>query len=254
MIVPVIIAGGSGSRLWPLSRQVYPKQLFSLVDEKTLFQNTLLRLGGIDNIKSPVVVCNENHRFMIAEQLRDIGYEHGLIMLEPVGRNTAPALCVAALKILESGEDPVLLVLPADHDIKDVARYHQAVLKGELLAEAGNLVTFGIVPKSPETGYGYIKKGDFLQGQDSGIVTIDSFVEKPDLKTAEEYLASGNYCWNSGMFMFRASSVISELERFRPDILSVCKEAVLSGFEDLDFYRMKKISLSSALRTQLIML
>jgi mannose-1-phosphate guanylyltransferase/mannose-6-phosphate isomerase len=176
MIVPVIIAGGSGSRLWPLSRQVYPKQLFPLVDDKTLFQNTLLRLEGIDDVKDPVVVCNENHRFMIAEQLLDIKSNDSVIILEPVGRNTAPALCIAALKIMESGDDPVLLVLPADHDIKDIESYHKSVLKGKTLAEQGSLVTFGIVPRSPETGYGYIKKGDWLDGKDSGVVKIDSLI------------------------------------------------------------------------------
>jgi len=240
MIVPVVIAGGSGSRLWPLSRQVYPKQLFPLIDDKTLFQNTILRLQGIEDIGDPVVVCNENHRFMIAEQLRSIEIDKSLIILEPVGRNTAPALCIASLKVLESGADPVLLILPADHDIKDTKRFHDAVHEGRDLALAGSLVTFGIVPKRPETGYGYIKKGDCLKQGHGEVVKIDSFVEKPNLETAVKYVESGDYCWNSGMFMFRASSVIREFERYRPDMLAACKDAVGSGYEDLDFFRMSR--------------
>ncbi|MEA1969183.1 MAG: sugar phosphate nucleotidyltransferase, partial [Thermodesulfobacteriota bacterium] len=216
MITPVILAGGSGTRLWPLSRELYPKQLISLTDENTMLQNTLLRLNKAENISPPVVVCNDEHRFMAAEQMRTINVKPCSIILEPAGRNTAPAIAVAALKVLVHGNDPVLLVLPADHVINNTANFHGALRIGKKHADNGHLITFGIIPDSPKTGYGYIKKGETLDSS-SKAFKIDSFVEKPDASTARQYFDSGSFCWNSGMFMFKASLIIAELEKHVPD-------------------------------------
>lgn len=241
MIIPVILAGGSGTRLWPLSREQHPKQLLSLVDDKTMLQNTVLRLMSFPQVGQPMVICNEGHRFMVAEQLRAIGVDQAAIILEPMGRNTAPALAVAAIQALENGDDPILMVLPADHNIEEVAALHQAISLGFGLSEKGYLITFGIVPHAAETGYGYIHKGELLSpGTDSNAVAITEFVEKPDKETARKYLDSGNYCWNSGMFMFKASGVLGELERFAPDIVAACRSAVAKGRKDLDFFRLDK--------------
>ncbi len=238
MIIPVILAGGSGTRLWPLSRKHYPKQLLGLVDEKTMLQNTVERLS-IDNVQSPLVICNENHRFMVAEQLLAMGASGSQIVLEPVGRNTAPALTVAALKALDKSSEAVIMVLPADHHIENVSALHDAINAGYKLAQENYMITFGIVPDSPETGYGYIKKGDPVKGaNDSGAVGIAEFVEKPDLATAQKYISTGEYCWNSGMFMFKASGVLKELEKYTPEIVVSCKEALEKGCEDLDFFRL----------------
>lgn len=237
MIVPVILAGGSGTRLWPLSRQLYPKQLIDIYDENTMVQNTVLRLDGIKDLLSPIIVCNEAHRFMTAEQLRKIQVEPSAILLEPVGRNTAPAIALAALKAMENGADPVLLVLPADHVIKEPKKFHAAVEQGCEYAQNDYLITFGVIPDSPETGYGYIQKGPDMQ-KGSLAAKIKRFVEKPDLDTAKKYIESGLYCWNSGMFMFKASAIINELELFAPDILKSCKEVILLGKQDLDFFRL----------------
>ena len=245
MITPVILAGGSGTRLWPLSRKLRPKQLIDLLDDHTLLQNTVIRLQGAAGMTTPMILCNEDHRFMVAEQLRSIQIAPESIILEPVGRNTAPALAVAALKATADGADPVLLVLPADHFIRDLAHFHRTLSAGAGLAEQGYLLTFGIVPDSPETGYGYIRKGgplpsDSLQTGESAIEAsgIDKFVEKPDLDTAIKYVSTGDYCWNSGMFMFKASRVLSELEKFSPDIVSACREALAKSVVDLDFLRL----------------
>jgi mannose-1-phosphate guanylyltransferase/mannose-6-phosphate isomerase len=239
MIVPVILAGGSGTRLWPLSREMYPKQLINLIHEKTMLQETIMRLSGLENIGDPIVVCNDNHRFMVAEQLREIEVTTESILLEPVGRNTAPALAIAALKLLSQGLNPLLLVLPADHVIKDVSVFHEALNSGESFAQEGFLVTFGIMPEMAETGYGYIRKGDQLSGPGStAVFKIAEFVEKPDKKTAEAYFKSGRYCWNSGMFMFQASQVIEELKKYAPEIVETCERTLNSGKEDLDFFRL----------------
>jgi mannose-1-phosphate guanylyltransferase len=229
------MAGGSGSRLWPLSRQLNPKQFLKLCGESTLLQQTLWRLNGLETAP-PSIICNEDHRFMVAEQLRQLSFKDAPILLEPVGRNTAPAIALAALNATQNGQDPVLLVLAADHFISDQPAFQQAVLKAEKLAEQNKLVTFGIVPTQPETGYGYIQRGDALplEGYD-----VARFVEKPDAATAQAYLDSGDYYWNSGMFMFKASVYLEALAEFQPDILDACKTALEKGQQDMDFVRVE---------------
>jgi mannose-1-phosphate guanylyltransferase/mannose-1-phosphate guanylyltransferase/mannose-6-phosphate isomerase len=239
MIIPVILAGGSGTRLWPLSRQLYPKQLIDLYNENTMLQDTVLRLENIESTGSPIVVCNEEHRFMTAEQLRKIRTDPGTIMLEPVGKNTAPAIAAAALKALETEQDPVLLVLPADHVVVETGNFREAVMTGLEYAESDYLITFGIIPDSPETGYGYIKKGMETESG-TNAAKIEQFVEKPDLETARSYVESGQYCWNSGMFMFKACAIVRELEKFAPAIINHCRMAMESGSEDLDFFRLDR--------------
>jgi mannose-1-phosphate guanylyltransferase / mannose-6-phosphate isomerase len=237
MIIPVILSGGAGSRLWPLSRELYPKQLLPLVNEWTMLQNSVQRLDGIESVGQPMVVCNESHRFMVAEQLRQIGRDPAAILLEPSGRNTAPAVALAALHASKD-DDPVLLVLPADHVIPDIASFHSTVALGYACAKEGRLVLFGIVPRAPETGYGYIKRGEKLNEGGGETFEVERFAEKPDLKTAREYASSGEYYWNSGMFMFRAGRYLQELERFAPEILSACKKAYAGAVTDLDFTRV----------------
>jgi mannose-1-phosphate guanylyltransferase/mannose-6-phosphate isomerase len=246
MLIPVILSGGSGTRLWPLSRELYPKQLLPLVGERTMLQETVARLAGVPDVSGPVVVCNDSHRFMVAEQLRECAIPARAIVLEPTGRNTAPAVAVAALTALgrrkgspppldaATDEDPLLLVLPADHVIRDVAAFQAAVAIGQEAAEAGRLVTFGVVPTRPETGYGYIRRA---QGAGPAY-RVEEFVEKPDQATAEEYLRSGEYYWNSGMFMFRARVYLVELGRHAPAMLAACEAAVAAATRDLDFTRL----------------
>lgn len=240
-IIPVVLSGGSGTRLWPLSRQWHPKQFLPLVDEYTLLQNTLRRLDGYKHMADPLVLCNETHRFMVAEQLQQINCRPAGIILEPVGRNTAPAVAVAALHALELSEDPILLILPADHHIKDVANFHAALTAGVQLAQKNHVITFGIVPTAPETGYGYIQKGkpiDRLSPKDGSAYTIARFVEKPNLETARHYMESGKYFWNSGMFMFKAGQVLAEMKTFAPDIITACRNAYQKCQKDLDFIRL----------------
>ena len=212
-IIPVILSGGSGSRLWPVSREMYPKQLLPLVSQSTMLQETVQRMQGIGDIAQPVVVCNEDHRFMVAEQLRSIGSAASVIMLEPFGRNTAPAVALAALETLAAQSDALLLILPADHVIKDVAAFQQACQFATAYAQQGKLVTFGITPHAPEAGYGYIQKGAPLPLQQASAVAfgVERFVEKPDQPTAEQYLQSGSYHWNSGMFLISAQRYLEEL-------------------------------------------
>lgn len=241
MMYPIILAGGSGTRLWPLSRELYPKQLLELAGPHTMIQDTILRIRDLNGMKPPIVICNEKHRFMVAEQLRQIGVTPEAIILEPVGRNTAPAVAVAALKAMADGEDPLILILPADHFIKNVQAFHQAVNTGAHFARQGHLITFGILPESPETGYGYIRKGPALPAADehlSSVSAIDRFVEKPDFETARHYVDSGEYLWNSGMFMFKSSVIWAELEAHVPDIASACQRAFKNGRADLDFLRL----------------
>ena len=234
MIIPIIMAGGSGTRLWPLSRSLYLKQFLSLINENSLLQETLKRLDGL-NCLPPVIVSNNEHRFIVAEQLRQFGVDDFQIILEPVGRNTAPAVALAALKSLELHGDHHMLVLAADHAIQDIEAFHAAVLAAEQESVDNKLVTFGIVPTKPETGYGYIKKGEQVK---NSVFKVNSFVEKPDLETAKNYLEQKCYLWNSGMFMFKASVYLDELKKFRPDILAACKESLSSASTDLDFIRL----------------
>lgn len=234
MLLPVIMAGGSGSRLWPLSRSLYPKQFIRLTSEKSMLQETVARLDGVEH-QAPLFICNEDHRFIVAEQLRETQQTHSGILLEPIGRNTAPAIALAALHAQQQGNDPTLLVLAADHVINATEPFKQAIRDAEPIAESGQLVTFGIVPHAPETGYGYIKKGEAYS--EAGF-HVSEFVEKPALATAEHYVQSGDYCWNSGMFMFKASRFLEELQAHRPDILAVCQQAMAQAKPDLDFVRV----------------
>ncbi|WP_271044234.1 mannose-1-phosphate guanylyltransferase/mannose-6-phosphate isomerase [Pseudomonas sp. VB3] len=243
MFLPVIMAGGSGTRLWPLSRQLNPKQFLPLVDpDLTMLQATIRRLEGLEHA-TPRLICNENHRFLAAEQLRQVGLEEANIILEPVGRNTAPAIALAALQALSEKTDPIMLVLAADHLIQDVNAFHQSIAKALVLAESGKLVTFAITPTHPETGYGYLQMG---APAGEGGFEVSRFVEKPDLATAQDYLAQGSYFWNSGMFMFRASRYIEELEQFQPTIVSVCREALAKGAQDMHFTRVDSAIFSSS--------
>ncbi len=236
MILPIIMAGGSGSRLWPLSRQVFPKQFLTLYGESSMLQATAERLADIEHAPA-IVICGEEHRFSVAEQFRLNNIPNSGIILEPVGRNTAPAIALAALQAVKNGDDPLLLVLAADHVIKDSQAFSNSVKQAQAHAAAGKLVTFGIVPTAAETGYGYIKRGE--SQQESGY-KVAEFVEKPDLSTAESYLQTGDYYWNSGMFLFKASRYLAELKAHRPDILASCEKAMSAVESDLDFIRINK--------------
>ncbi|PSU50941.1 mannose-1-phosphate guanylyltransferase/mannose-6-phosphate isomerase [Photobacterium frigidiphilum] len=241
MLLPVIMAGGSGSRLWPLSRTLYPKQFLSLTNNTTMLQETVARLEGLSH-QAPFFICNEEHRFIVAEQLRQRQLSHSGIVLEPVGRNTAPAIALAALHATANDDDPLLLVLAADHVILNQTAFVDAVNSAVPQAEAGKLVTFGIVPHAPETGYGYIRQGQAVSGV---AYTVDAFVEKPDTETAQQYLDSGEYYWNSGMFLFKASRYLQELEAYRPDILTACQQAMMGARGDLDFIRLDEAAFSA---------
>ncbi|MCL1143249.1 mannose-1-phosphate guanylyltransferase/mannose-6-phosphate isomerase [Shewanella gaetbuli] len=237
MILPIIMAGGSGSRLWPLSRQQFPKQFLTLFGENSMLQTTANRLAGLQH-KPPVVICNEEHRFSVAEQFRLNNIDNSGIILEPVGRNTAPAIALAAMLAIRNGEDPLMLVLAADHVIKDEPAFCHAVNQAIPLAQQNQLVTFGIVPTQPETGYGYIQRGASLA--DNLGFEVNQFVEKPDLATAENYLATGNYYWNSGMFLFKASAYLKELKQYRPLIYTACEASLADTTHDLDFIRINQ--------------
>ena len=243
LIQPVVLSGGSGTRLWPLSREKYPKQLLPLIGEDSLLQATVRRVEGIAGLEvaAPLVVCNEEYRFVIAEQLRVMG-KPGIVVLEPIGRNTAPALTIAAQAAMKNGADPVLLVMPADHVIVNTLAFQAVVRQGAALAEAGAVVTFGITPDAPETGYGYIQSGE-AYGVD-GAKRIARFVEKPDLATAQTYLNEGTYSWNSGLFMMRASVWLAAMKTCRPDIAAACEAAWKQGREDGEFVRVGKDAFS----------
>lgn len=236
MITPVIMAGGVGSRLWPLSRELYPKQFLNITDEMSMLQKTVSRLSELEH-SNPIIVCNEEHRFITAEQLRTGGISHAGIILEPVGKNTAPAIALAALHAINSvtnSEEPLLLVLAADHTIKNELEFIQSIKKAQYAALNDKLVTFGIVAESPETAYGYIKAGD----KDGETYSVCEFVEKPDLDTAIKYLAEDNYYWNSGMFLFKARRYLDELAKYEPEIFNICKEAISKPSQDAEFTRV----------------
>ncbi|AGQ30307.1 mannose-1-phosphate guanylyltransferase/mannose-6-phosphate isomerase [Serratia liquefaciens] len=237
-LIPVVMAGGTGSRLWPLSRESFPKQFLSIDDSGfSLLQQTLQRLSGLDGVKvaAPLVICNENHRFLVAEQLREIDQLATNIILEPVGRNTAPAVALAAHLAAEEDEDSILLVLAADHLIKKVDNFHSAIKTAIQHASEDHLVTFGIIPEHPETGYGYIKRGSALSDE---CFKVDAFVEKPSLDKAVEYLASGEFSWNSGMFMFKTDKFLQELQQFSPEIFSTTQQSVADSQRDMNFIRV----------------
>lgn len=239
MLLPVIMAGGTGSRLWPMSRELYPKQFLRLYGQRSMLQETVLRLDDVD-AREPVVICNQEHRFLVAEQLRQINKLSHNIILEPVGRNTAPAIALATLSAIENGDDPILLVLAADHIINNKLAFHQAIKSAFKFALQGRLVTFGIVPTGPETGYGYIHRGQEETLDEQIAYQVSRFVEKPNKETAESYIASGEYYWNSGMFMFRAKKYLEELEKFRPDILDACKAAIQGCEESDEFIKVDR--------------
>ena len=233
MLTPVLLSGGVGSRLWPVSRETHPKQFLPLAGELSMLQETLQRTSGLEE-SPPLVVCNEEHRFMVAEQLRQVDIKASALILEPQGRNTAPAVALAALQALTTDPESLLLVLPADHLIQDVVAFSNAVSKAVPLAQQGRLVTFGVVPSSPETGYGYIKCGASIAPD---LYDLERFVEKPDAATAQAYLDSGSYLWNSGMFLLRAATYLEQLGEFAPDILACSREAMAGASTDLDFVR-----------------
>lgn len=241
IIQPVVMAGGTGSRLWPLSRQLRPKQFLSFSNETTMLQQTLFRLNGLEQ-QPPIIICNEEHRFLAAEQLRQANIKDGQIILEPVGRNTAPAVALAALAAIQEGEDPLLLVLAADHLIQDVQQFHVSINQSIILAEQDYLVTFGVVPTHAETGYGYLHQGQELGNG----FKVNRFVEKPDANTAANYLASGEYLWNSGMFLFRASLYLTELEKHQPEMLKACRAAMADTTNDLDFTRIDAVAFAQS--------
>lgn len=236
--IPVVLSGGSGTRLWPMSRAALPKQLLPLVSELSMLQETLDRLSGWAEIDSPIVVCGNDHRFMVAEQLRELKITPKSIMLEPVGRNTAPAIAAAAM-VLADEQDALMLVLPADHVIRDVDAFEAAVKRAAVAAEAGRLVTFGIQPNSPETGYGYIQSGEAISSAE-GCFEVSQFVEKPNLETAEAYIKSGDFFWNSGMFLFKPSVYLAELTKFKPQIIQQVQLAIQNSYQDLDFCRLEE--------------
>lgn len=240
-ILPVIMAGGTGSRLWPLSRALYPKQFLSLASNNSMLQDTITRLDGLQH-KPPLIICNEDHRFIVAEQLRQLNLQHSGIILEPVGKNTAPAIALAALHAMKNNNDPLLLVLAADHIIQNHQSFITAIENAIELANQGKLVTFGIIPNKPETGYGYIKQGELIA---KNAYRVSEFVEKPNLETAKKYLNAGIYYWNSGIFIFKASNYLKELELYRPDILKACTQALNNASLDLNFTRLNMDSFAA---------
>lgn len=237
MLIPVVLSGGVGSRLWPLSRELNPKQFLAMTGEISMLEQTLERALALEGAEHPIIVCNDEHRFKVAEQLRSQHADSASIVLEPVGRNTAPAVAVAALQALKSDPQAIMLVLPADHVINDTAAFAQAVATGSKQAAQGKLVTFGIIPTAPETGYGYIARG---ADECEGSFAIERFVEKPDLATAKSYLAEGNYLWNSGMFLLGAQAYLDELAEFAPEMLAAAEQSLKQAASDLDFIRLDK--------------
>jgi mannose-1-phosphate guanylyltransferase / mannose-6-phosphate isomerase len=244
VIHPVILSGGAGSRLWPLSRSLFPKQLLALVGERSLIQDTVLRVQGKEFLP-PLIICNVEHRFLVAEQMRESGIKPPAIVLEPAGRNTAPAAAIASLIVAKKDPDGIIVLMPADHIVRNRTAFLEALNHAVAAAQNDNLVTFSIAPDSPETGYGYIRRGAALPGLPR-CFTVDRFVEKPDTATAEGYVASGDYGWNSGMFVFKASLFLSELERLEPELLAHCRAALQNAKQDLDFLRLEQASFTKA--------
>lgn len=242
-IIPVVLSGGSGTRLWPMSRKEFPKQYLPLVGDNTMLQETILRLSGLDNLGDPIIVCNTDHRFLVAEQCLQIGIKNPIILLEPVGRNTAPAIAAAALQLLKFLDDTVMLVLSADHVIQNIDLFHDSIKIASSQALEGKLATFGIVPRDANIGYGYIKSS---KNNIDGGYKVEEFVEKPDLETAQAFLEQGNYLWNSGMFMFKADVLIDELTTHSPDIVKLVSDAVNNAKQDLDFIRLDKNAFESS--------
>ena len=250
LITPVILSGGAGTRLWPMSRRDYPKQFLPLAGDQTMLQETALRVGVPQRFAPVLVVCNEEHRFMVAEQLRRQEQAPQGILLEPIGRNTAPALTAAALWLLDRDPDAIMLVLPSDHVVQNAAAFREAAYMAAAAAESGRLVTFGIAPRAPETGFGYIAAGGSVDGLD-GVRAVDGFVEKPDLTTAQAFVDGGNHFWNSGMFVFRADTLIAEIDRLTPETGLACRAALAGGSEDLDFLRLNAESFAAAPATSI---
>ncbi len=244
VIHPVILSGGAGSRLWPLSRRLFPKQLLPLVGRETMIQDTASRFKA-EGYAAPIVICNQEHRFLIAEQLREQGMRDARVVLEPVGRNTAPAAAVAALLAMKADPDAVVLLVPSDHVIRNVTAFRKAVEVSLPAAQAGSLVTFGVKPSAPETGYGYIARGEAIAAA-PGVFRVERFVEKPDRPTAEGYLASGKHFWNSGMFLFSAKALLAEMKRLEPKMLASCEQAVAKGRGDMDFFRLEEAAFESS--------
>ncbi len=247
-VIPLILCGGKGTRLWPLSRQSYPKQFLNLSgrDHKSLLQQTLERISGLKHLDEPIIICNEEHRFLVAEQLRKINITPNSIILEKQGKNTAPAIALGAIKAFEKNKDSYILVLSADHVIQHVENFHEALNKGFEYAGAGNLVTFGIIPNRPETGYGYIESEQFSDKENIKGSKIKKFIEKPDLDLARKLIKKSNYTWNSGMFVFKTSVILSELQKYSPKVLKQCTEAMKKSTSDLDFIRIDNSSFSKA--------
>jgi mannose-1-phosphate guanylyltransferase/mannose-6-phosphate isomerase len=251
ILIPVILCGGAGTRLWPLSRDEYPKQLLPLAGRETMLQDTIRRITGFAHEKAqlaltPMIVCNEEHRFLVAEQIKDMGCQDSSIILEPVGRNTAPALTVAALHAMKNDQDPLMLVMPADHAVKDLVAFHQGIARGIEPALSGAIVTFGVVADRPETGYGYIQAN--LHAPVAGqVFPVIRFVEKPDRQKAETYIASGGYYWNSGMFLLQAGTWLKAMEQLQPAMLTSCIDALRRGSHDLDFLRLDRNTFSGCL-------
>ena len=243
-IIPVILCGGSGSRLWPLSRKSYPKQFLSINSDsnKSLFQNTYQRIKNLKGLKEPILICNEEHRFIVAEQMREINIKPRSIILEPIGRNTAPAITLAALISKEFEKDAQLLVLSSDHIIEDEKQFIKVIYEGIKYANDGRLVTFGVIPDEPATGYGYIKSAEPLEGSEIKGSRIESFIEKPDLITANKLIKDKRYSWNSGMFLFKANAILNEIKNFTPEVLYSCKKSLEGKLFDLDFQRLDQDS------------
>ena len=241
-IIPVILAGGKGSRLWPISRKSYPKQFIEIIDDDnfSLLQKTYKRIESLDKLTKPIIICNEEHRFIVGDQMKKINVEPLSIILEPEGRNTAPAITIAALKALEEFDDPILLILSADHQIEDINNFKFAIKKSVNSINSESIFIFGVIPSYPATGYGYIESLNTLDINESNPIKVSKFIEKPNLENARRFVKDKKYSWNSGMFVFKAKTILNEIESFIPEILENCKKCINNSSKDLDFLRLKK--------------